>query len=122
MPDGLTLFGASESGTSSARVVDLAYSDGLSVVSLFVQRGQLPAALPGWRQTDLGGHPVYLRDPAEPDVTWSAGGYVYTVVAGAPATVIASVVNSLPHQGRPGFWSRMDRGVHRLFSWINPFR
>lgn len=122
MPGDLTLFGASESATSSGRVVDLAYSDGLSVISLFLQRGQLPATLPGWRQTELGGHQVYLRDPAEPDLAWSAGGYVYTVVAGAPAAVIASVVNSLPHQGGPGFWSRMNRGMRRVLSWMNPFR
>jgi hypothetical protein len=122
MPAGLALFGASESGTSPGRVVDLSYSDGLSVISLFLQRGQLPTALPGWRQTELGGHPVYLRNPAEPDLTWSAGGYVYTVVAGAPVAVIASAVDSLPHQGRPGFWGRMNRGMHRMLSWINPFR
>jgi sigma-E factor negative regulatory protein RseB len=121
MPGGLTLFGASETGASPDRVVDLAYSDGLSVISLFLQRGQLPGVLPGWRQTALGGHPVYLRNPAEPDLTWSAGGYVYTVVAGAPAPVIASVVDSLPHQGRPGFWGRMNRGMRRMLSWINPF-
>jgi hypothetical protein len=122
MPGGLTLFGASETGTGPGRVVDLAYSDGLSVISLFLQRGQLPTALRGWRQTELAGHPVYLRNPAEPDVAWSAGGYVYTVVAGAPAAVIASVVHSLSHQGRPGFWGRMDRGMRRVLSWINPFR
>ena len=122
LPGGLTLVGASQTGASADRVVDLAYSDGLSVVSLFLQRGQLPGMLPGWRPTELDGHLVYLRNPAEPDLTWSAGGYVYTVVAGAPAPVIASVVDSLPHQGRPGFWGRMDRGMHRVFSWINPFR
>jgi sigma-E factor negative regulatory protein RseB len=122
LPGGLALFGASESGPRPGRVVDAAYSDGLSVVSLFLQRGQLPTVLPGWRQTDLDGHLVYLRNPAEPDLAWSAGGYVYTVVADAPAAVIAGVVNSLPHQGRPGFWARMDRGMRRVFSWINPFR
>jgi sigma-E factor negative regulatory protein RseB len=122
MPGGLTLYGARQSGTRSGRVLDLAYSDGLSVISLFLQRGRLPAALPGWRQTRIGGHPVYLRNPAEPDLAWAAGGYVYTVVAGAPAAVIASVVDSLSHQGRPGFWGRMDRGMRRVFSWINPFR
>jgi hypothetical protein len=121
MPAGLTLFNASESTTSTGPVVDLAYSDGLSVVSVFVQQGRLPATLPGWHQTDLSGHPLYLRNPAEPNVTWSSDGYVFTVVAGAPATVLASVVDSLPHQAKPGFWGRMDRGARRLLSWINPF-
>lgn len=122
MPGGLTLFEASESQTASGKVVDLAYSDGLSVVSLFVERGQLPAALPGWRRTSLDGRVLYLRNPAEPDLTWSAGGYVFTVVAGAPAATVASVVDSLPRQGRMGFWKRMGCGVRRLLSWVDPFR
>jgi sigma-E factor negative regulatory protein RseB len=122
MPGGLTLYDASESETPTGRVVDLAYSDGLSVVSLFVQRGRLPGALPGWRQTSLSGHPLFLRNPAEPDLTWSAGDYVYTVVAAAPAPILAGVVDALPHQARLGFWSRMGRGVRRLLSWANPFR
>jgi MucB/RseB N-terminal domain len=122
MPGGLTLYDASESVTSTGRVVDLAYSDGLSVVSLFVQRGQLPAVLPGWRLTDVSGHPLFLRNPAEPDLAWSAGGYVFTVVAAAPAPTLVGVVDSLPHQARSGFWGRMGRGVRRLLSWANPFR
>jgi hypothetical protein len=121
MPGGLTLYDASKSSTATGPVVDLAYSDGLSVVSVFVQRGRLPAAMPGWRQTYLSGFPLYLRNPAEPDLTWSAGGYVITVVAAAPAPVLAGVVDSLPHQPRPGFWGRMGRGVRRLLAWINPF-
>jgi sigma-E factor negative regulatory protein RseB len=122
MPGGLTLFNATQSVTATGRVVALAYSDGLSVVSLFVQRGKLPASLPGWRQTKLSGQPLFLRNPAEPDLTWSASGYVYTVVAAAPAATLAGVVDSLPHQIRPGFWTRMGRGAKRLLSWANPFR
>jgi sigma-E factor negative regulatory protein RseB len=122
MPGGLTLYDASESSTVTGPVVDLAYSDGLSVVSVFVQRGQLPAAMPGWRQTELSGYPLYVRNPAEPDLTWSASGYVVTVVAAAPGPVLAGVVDSMPHQARPGFWGRMGRGARRVLSWINPFR
>ena len=67
MAAGLTLFDASQSATATGRVVDLAYSDGLSVVSLFVQRGRLPAALPGWHETDVSGNPLYVSNPGEPD-------------------------------------------------------
>ena len=122
MAAGLTLIDASQSATATGRVVDLAYSDGLSVVSLFVQRGRLPAALPGWHETDVSGNPLYVSNPGEPDLTWSAGGFVYTVVAGAPAPTVAAVVNALPHQAGLGFWDRMKRGLQRLLSWINPFR
>jgi hypothetical protein len=122
MPSGLTLFDARQSATAAGRVVDLAYSDGLSVVSLFVQRGRLPAALPGWHQTDVNGHRLYVSNPGEPDLTWSAGGFVYTLVAGAPAPTVAAVVNTLPHEAGFGFWARMKCGLRRVWSWINPFR
>ncbi len=122
LPGGLTLFDASQAAMATGKVVDLAYSDGLSVVSVFVQRGQLPAALPGWRDTDLSGNRLYVRNPGEPDLTWSADGFVYTVVAGAPARTVAAVVNALPHQVSLGFWGRMKRGIRRLMSWVNPFR
>jgi sigma-E factor negative regulatory protein RseB len=121
MPGGLTLFSASESATPTGKVIDLAYSDGLSAVSLFVQRGQLPARLHGWQKTDLNGNRLYVRNAGEPNLTWSARGFVYTVVAAAPAPVVATVVDVLPHQRQPGFWSRMYRGVRRLASWLNPF-
>jgi sigma-E factor negative regulatory protein RseB len=122
LPGDLTLFDASASATAGGNVVDLAYSDGLSVVSLFVQRGQLPAGLTGWRQTDLSGNRLYVKNPGEPDVTWSAGGFVFTMVAAAPAPTVAAAVNALPHQAPAGFWGRMKRGAARLVSWLNPFR
>ncbi|HEY2442325.1 MAG TPA: hypothetical protein VGI31_04250 [Streptosporangiaceae bacterium] len=122
---GLTLFKASEAATAAGRVIDLSYSDGLSAVSLFVQRGRLPAALRGWRETNLRGHHLFVRDPADPaqpGLTWSADGFVYTVLADAPGTLVAQVVNALPHDTRPGFWRRIGHGVRRLLSWANPFR
>jgi sigma-E factor negative regulatory protein RseB len=121
LPGGLTLFDASQAATAAGHVVDLAYSDGLSAVSVFVQRGQLPPALPGWHQTELHGKTLYVKDLGEPDLTWSAGGFVFTVVAAAPAPTLAAAVNALPHQTEPGFWGRMKRGVLRLLDWVNPF-
>ncbi|HEY1915805.1 MAG TPA: sigma-E factor regulatory protein RseB domain-containing protein [Streptosporangiaceae bacterium] len=122
MPGGLTLFDVSESASAPGTVLDVAYSDGLSDVSVFVQRGQLPTALRDWRPTDMAGHPLYVRTTGEPDLTWSASGFVFTVVGGAPPSVIAGVVDQLPHQPGNGFWVRMNRGAHRLLSWVNPFR
>jgi negative regulator of sigma E activity len=122
MPGGLTLFDVSESASAPGTVLDVAYSDGLSDVSVFVQRGQLPPALRDWQPTDLAGHPLYVHIAGEPDLTWSTSGFVFTVVGGAPPSVIAGVVGQLPHQPVNGFWGRMNRGAHRLLSWVNPFR
>src|SRR5436189_105568 len=63
LPANLTLIGAKEANTPSGPVVDLDYSDGLSVVSIFVQRGYLPDSLDGWSQVALEGHKVYASDP-----------------------------------------------------------
>jgi hypothetical protein len=124
MAGGLSLLAATQTVTSSGRVVELSYSDGLSVVSVFVQRGQLPARLPGWRPGSARGHEVYAADPGDHPLAWSAGGYVVTVIADAPAGPVARAVAGLAAAGAPGrspgFWSRMARGFRRLLSWANP--
>jgi sigma-E factor negative regulatory protein RseB len=119
---GLSLFAATQTATPSGRVVELSYSDGLSVVSVFVQRGDLPARLPGWRPIADRGHEVYAMDPGDQSVAWSAGGYVVTVISDGPASTAARAVTGLPPARPPGFWSRMGRGFRRLLSWANPLR
>ena len=99
-----------------------AYSDGLSVVSLFVQRGHLPAELSGWSEVALRGQHVYAADPDDRSVAWSARGFVYTLVADAPEGTVDQVVAALPHDARPGMVARLIRGVRRLVSWVDPFR
>ncbi len=120
LPGNLTLIGAKESGTSSGPVVDLDYSDGLSVVSIFVQRGYLPARLRGWSQVALQGHRVYANDPDDLCFAWSAGGFVYTLIAVAPRQTVGQVVVALPHDDGPGWLSRMKHGLDRLLSWVSP--
>ncbi|HEY8047497.1 MAG TPA: sigma-E factor regulatory protein RseB domain-containing protein [Streptosporangiaceae bacterium] len=121
LPGQLSLVRASQTSGPAGTVVDLAYSDGLSVISLFVQRGHLPAQLSGWSQVALRGDPVYAAGPDQRSVAWSARGFVYTLIADAPDQTLAQVVGVLPHNARPGFLGRMGRGLGRLISWLNPF-
>ncbi len=116
----LALIGAREDGTQAGPVVDLDYSDGLSVVSVFVQRGHLPATLGGWSQVALAGHRVYANDPGDLSLAWSASGYVYTLIAAAPPDTVGQVVAALPHDSAPGLLGRLARGLHRLLSWLTP--
>ncbi len=118
----LTLFAASRSGAGSGEVVELSYSDGLSVVSVFIQRGELPAGLSGWHRVTAGGQQVLSVDPDRRGMAWSARGFVYTLIADAPPDTIGRAVAGLPHSGAPGFWARMIRGMRRLLSWADPFR
>ena len=101
-------------------MLDLGYSDGLSMVSVFEQRGKLPARLAGWRKTKTGGHVVFTL-PDQRSLTWAGHGMVFTMVADAPSQTVDAVVGALPHDGPTGFWKRMSRGLVRVASWVNPF-
>jgi negative regulator of sigma E activity len=121
LPSGLVLFDARQAMTRTGRVIQLGYSDGLSGMSLFLQRGGLPHRLAGWREVEVGGRAVYARNPIPQGLTWSSHGYVLTLIANAPATTIGAVVQALPHDGQRGFWSRLRHGFWRVVSWIDPF-
>ena len=85
LPGGLSLFTGAETEASTGTVLDLGYSDGLSVVSVFEQRGHLAAKLAGWRKTTVDGHVIFVAEPDQRSLTWSSRGMVYTVMADAPA-------------------------------------
>jgi sigma-E factor negative regulatory protein RseB len=121
LPGGLSLFTGAQTQTSTGAVLDLGYSDGLSVVSLFEQRGNLAARLAGWQKVTVAGHVIYAAEPAQRSLTWSSRGMVYTVMADAPAQTVDDVIGVLPHDRPPSFWKRMTRGFARLVSWVNPF-
>lgn len=118
----MVLFAASSTGPATAKVVAVSYSDGLSAISLFVQRGRLSARMPGWRRVSIGGHAAYTVDRDDQTIAWSGDGYVFTLLADAPETAVDQAIAALPHGGEPGFWGRMARGFERLASRANPFR
>jgi sigma-E factor negative regulatory protein RseB len=121
LPGGLSLLGARQTSTGSGPVIDLDYSDGLAVVSVFVQRGHLPARLGGWSQVALEGHRVYTGDRDDLSFAWSARGFVYTVIAAAPRQTVGQVVSALPHDDpAPGLFTRMRHGLDRLLAWLTP--
>ncbi len=120
LPGHLSLLDAREATTSSGPVIGLDYSDGLSQVSIFVQRGHLPSRIGGWSQVALHGEHVYAGDPDDLSVAWSARGYVYTVISSAPRQIVGQVVAALPHAGPPGVLSRIGDGLRHLLSLVSP--
>jgi sigma-E factor negative regulatory protein RseB len=118
LPGGLPLYAAASTKTTSGQVVDLEYSDGLYVVSLFVQRGTLASNMPGWRQVSVDGERAFVSGHS---VTWAVPGFVYTVIADAPPQTVTQVVGTLPSGGSPGTLDRLGRGFTRLARVINPF-
>lgn len=117
----MSLVGVSRTSASGSKVLDASYSDGLSVVSVFMEHGVLAGALPGWNKTKIGNVSVYSGAPDDRSVTWSAGGVVYTVISDAPQPTVDSIVVQLPHDGDAGLWGRMRRGLKRIGSWFDPF-
>jgi sigma-E factor negative regulatory protein RseB len=115
---GLPLYAAGWSGAGTGQVTDLEYTDGLSVISLFVQRGTLAASMAGWQPLSLDGDRVYVSGHA---VTWAGRGEVYTVIADAPPQTVAEAVAALPGGGQPGLVDRLGRGFDRLAHLVDPF-
>jgi sigma-E factor negative regulatory protein RseB len=118
LPGGLPLYAAESSGTGTGEVIDLQYSDGLSVVSLFVQRGTLAPDMAGWRPATLGGHQVYVSGRS---VTWSWHGLVCTMITDAPPRTVAQAVAALPRSTPAGLLNRLGHGLDRLAQLANPF-
>lgn len=120
---GLRLFAASEAVNPAGLVVDTCYSDGLSVISLFVERGHLPRAMGGWQQVNLDGHKVFRSDPDDRSIAWTSGGFTFTMISDAPtATVRQALGAALADSRTPDFWARLGRGFKRLASLANLFR
>lgn len=105
-------------------VLQLAYSDGLSTLSLFVQQGTMPSTASGVVRT-VGGGQVW-QAPGEPErVVWAADGRTWTLVSDAAPSLVEQVLLVLPHTprrvGEDGVAPRVWRGMSRVGSWLNPF-
>lgn len=123
LSDGLRLFDVQRLEDQSGVIVHLSYSDGLSTVSLFMQRGRLAAGrLADFRQARFGESTVYRHDGIPRRVVWAADGIVYTIFADAPEEMIESAVAVLPRGAADtGVIDRLGRGLARVGSWLNPF-
>ena len=125
LPGGLRLFDARVRDHGEGRsVLHLAYSDGLSMLSLFSQRGRLGTEpVRGFERTEVEGAPVWVRGSSPERVVWAGGGRVWTLVTDAPAGVVREAVTALPHDRPPrdGVMARLGRGLSRLGGMLNPF-
>lgn len=119
LADHLDLYDVRQLDDPEGPVLHLSYSDGLSTVSVFQQHGRLSApALTGYAQVSCGGKPVYAHEGMERTLMWAANGTVFTVVSDAPQDTLDRLVPQLPHEEPVSLWSRLGRGLHRMFSWF----
>lgn len=124
LPGHLQLFDAAITRSTGVRVLHLAYSDGLSRLSLFAQAGRLGAQPPtGFVHQPVAGADSWVLAAGPERVVWTGGGTVWTLVSDAPAAVVQQVVGALPRDLPPdrGLLARLARGLSRVGSWLNPF-
>ena len=123
LPGGFALLEAGRPGHDGGRVLHLAYSDGLSTLSLFSQPGSDAAPRGEYAEHDLGGTTVWVSDQTPERVVWTGGGQVFTLVSDAAHQDLLDVVAALPRAERveDGAGARLRRGIARVGSWFNPF-
>ena len=123
LPTGLDLYDARQLQDPAGPIMHFSYSDGLTTVSLFEQRGHLDQSrLDGYHAQQVGDATVFVRAGLPLRLTWSARGRVFTVLADAPDETVQAVIAALPHeQAENGLLDRLRRGLGRFVSWFNPF-
>ena len=120
LPEGFALFDTELRG----EVLQLAYTDGLSTLSLFAQDGELgTGGMSGFEREEVDGRPVWVRGAAPERVVWAGGDHVWTLVSDAPEAAVRAAVAALPHDPEPddGVGARLGRGLSRLGRMLNPF-
>lgn len=105
-------------------VLQLAYSDGLSTASLFVQPGELSREPAGTARPLDDGGTVWVTSGSPERMVWSGDGHTWTLLSDAPASTVAEAVRELPHTPAPvpdGPATRIWRGMAVVGGWLNPF-
>jgi len=104
-------------------VMHAEYTDGLSSVSVFSERGSLdPSELAGFSVEHSHSEPVYVRSGLPAMVVWESDSTVYAVVSDAPLDTVSRVVDALPHeaQAEPGIGGRVGTGLDRMAGFLTP--
>ena len=96
---GLPLVRLRTDRADDPEALHLVYSDGLSVVSVFEQRGGLDGVPAGSSWDD--GMGAYVRLSSASTASWESGETVLTVVSNGSPHLLAEAVRSLPHEESP---------------------
>lgn len=115
---GLTLVRLRADSGADPDVVHMVYSDGVSTVSVFEERGRLMDAGSDatWDQ-HLG---AFTRSGASSSATWESGETVFTVVTDGSAALLKQAIDLLPHAPvvRPTTMERIHAGWVRIVDHI----
>lgn len=101
------------------------YSDGLSTVSIFEQRGLLDATqLDGFEHHVVAGGDVYVHYGLPTVAVWQSDGMVYTAATDLPQQEVARLIAGLPHESSTttdgGVLTRVGTGLARMAGFVSP--
>src|SRR5262249_17942671 len=119
----LTALGRLDQGNN---VMVAQYSDGLSTVSIFEQRGELDTAeLTGYEQHQVAGADVYVHYGLPTVAYWQSGDVVYTAATDMPEQEVARLIEGMPHESTTaddggGVMTRVGTGLARMAGFVSP--
>jgi negative regulator of sigma E activity len=120
LPAGFALLDARRATDRSGRpAVHLTYGDGLSAISLFLQRGELDGdAVAGLSSRRWGDTEVYVRDGWPEVMIWQGGPTVITAVGDAEPSELRSVLSTLPRQSNHGTLDSLQQRMGSALAWF----
>ncbi len=103
-------------------LLHLAYSDGLTALSLFRQPGRAEEPGAGWVVRHVADATVQVQQGTPSRWVWQGGGEVFVLLSDAPETDLLAAVRALPHRDEPAesLRTRLARGLARVLSWLDP--
>ncbi|MEJ7707838.1 MAG: hypothetical protein WKF82_11560 [Nocardioidaceae bacterium] len=108
-------------------VVQATYTDGLSNIAIFEQRGELSPVAVRTLEADFelessGDNDLYVRSAMPTVAVWQSGETVFTVVTDAVPTVAQRVIAELPHEppASTSEGTRLGDGLSRLLTSLDP--
>jgi sigma-E factor negative regulatory protein RseB len=122
LPGNLDLFDA-RWVPGAAAALHLTYTDGLSTVSVFEQRGRLSGvgAGTGWTAQPRAGRTVWAPQGLPSRWAWQGPSTVVTVVSDLPAAAADGITLAFPAgtaERATGVGARLSRGYHKLAAWL----
>jgi sigma-E factor negative regulatory protein RseB len=116
---GYVLLDARRASAGSGATLHLTYSDGLSAVSVFLQRGDLDAAgLSGLSSRKWGDAEVYVRDGWPDVMVWQGGPTVITAIGDAEPAELQVILGALPRQTNHGTLGSLQQRMGSALAWL----
>jgi sigma-E factor negative regulatory protein RseB len=120
LPVGFVLLDARRANVEAGRsAVHLTYGDGLSAISVFLQRGRLDRArMTGLTQRKWGDTDVYLRAGPPQVMVWQGGATVITVVGDVEPNDLERTLSALPRQPNRGTLDSLQQRMGTALAWF----